>query len=446
MVLTITALRYKGRPLDSPLSAVFQQQGGKLGRASGNHFVLDDEEKVVSGEHAIIAYENGDYFYIDTSLNGTQITNRNKRIHRDKILLKDRDELQIGDYELILSISPDASEPSQQPIVANPASSMPLADPDEATDHEPVASDDFVSDGNHIPHDNPMPYDDSDLGMALNVDFNPTIDESFLPPDVETPPTQPQALPEHLSLEDFFGDDPSSLKMFNGLDHSRQQAPVEGFRSCVAPPPDKSVAPSDAYDVRASDAAADLPGIFLKAAGIEDVNGLSQDRLPELMTVIGTVFRELVEGLMTVLRSRSELKSHLRVAMTTLKPTENNPLKFSPTVEEALKSLVTNSNPGFIDPVGAVREGYEDIKNHQLAVTAGVQASLVSILKQFDPQHISEKFEGALVLKKKAKCWDEFRHAYQQIVEDALETFFGDDFVRGYEEQIDKLRTHRKSN
>jgi type VI secretion system protein ImpI/type VI secretion system protein len=444
MVLTITALRYKGRPLDSPLNAVFRQEGGKLGRASGNHLVLDDEEKVVSGEHAIIAYDNGEYYYIDTSLNGTRITNRNKRIHQDKILLKDQDELQIGDYDLVLRISSNASEAPLQQAATSDALSMALFDQDDAETYEQPAAADHATDEPSMSCENHTPDAYSGVGFGMDANFNSMVDESFTPPELGEPSMQPQALPEDFSLEDFFGNEASSLVMLDGLANGHVQGLTDEVGANVDPLLQEQDLCSESQKVPPSAPTADLPDIFFRAAGIEDVDGYPDDRLPELMTLIGTVFRELVAGLMTVLRSRSELKSHFRVTMTTLKPAENNPLKFSPTVEEALSTILTNSNPGFADAVGAVREGYEDIRNHQLAITAGVQASLVSILKRFDPKHLAEKFEGSLVLQKKAKCWDEYKQAYQQFVDEALENFFGDEFVRAYEEQIDKLRTHQK--
>jgi type VI secretion system FHA domain protein len=158
------------------------------------------------------------------------------------------------------------------------------------------------------------------------------------------------------------------------------------------------------------------------------------------------VFRELIDGLMTVLRARSELKSHFRVSMTVLQSGENNPLKFSPTVNEALKLLLTKNQPGFIDAVDAVREGYQDVMNHQLAITAGIQASLMSLVSRFDPQKFASKYEEGFVLQKKAKCWDAYRQAYRDIAREALENFFGEEFVRAYEEQMSKLRTPPKKD
>ena len=162
------------------------------------------------------------------------------------------------------------------------------------------------------------------------------------------------------------------------------------------------------------------------------------------MQTVGAVFKELIDGLMTVLRARSELKSQFRVSMTVLQSVENNPLKFSRTVGEALKLLLAKDQPGYVDAADAVREGYQDVMNHQLAIAAGVQASLMSLVSRFDPQKIARKYEEGIVLQKKAKCWDAYRQAYGDIAREALENFFGEEFSRAYEEQMSKLRTTPK--
>lgn len=464
MALTIKAIRYKGQSLSPPIEAVFDEQGGTLGRAPTNHLVLADDEKVVSGEHATIKYENGGYVYIDSSLNGTLVTNRNRRIHHDKIRLKDQDTLQIGEYDLVLTISGEALETED---------ALSIFDPHGAGGRQPHEQDDLWAGPFTDPLENDVIGDDAQAVTTIHPDPNLSIDESFMPPDIEVPPGQVSDLPEDLSLTDFFSDDDRSIHSKQRPDFFRNQPPDEprvadgpqnGRRNSfdanehaaasqpLNHPPDVHRPPPAPKIVDhhvsgpASKASADLLAVFLEAAGIKDAVESIQEDDAKLMRVIGLVLHELVNGLMTVLRGRSELKSQLRVSMTTLKPTENNPFKFSPTVEEALKTCLMNNHPGFTDAVEAVREGYDDIKNHQLAVTAGIQASLAGILKQFDPQRFSEKFKEGLVLQKKAKCWDTYKQAYPQIVEQAIEDIFGVDFIRAYEAQIEKLRAHRKKN
>ena len=82
--------------------------------------------------------------------------------------------------------------------------------------------------------------------------------------------------------------------------------------------------------------------------------------------------------------------------------------------------------------------------NHQLAMQAGIQASLTDLLKSFDPRVIEKQFEQGIVLQKKAKCWEKFEETYLNTVEDAVENFYGDEFVKAYEQQIKKLTNQRK--
>jgi type VI secretion system protein ImpI/type VI secretion system protein len=429
------AIKYKGRPLDSPLVAVFDDEGGKLGRSSNNHFVLTDEDKFVSGEHAVIEYENGGFYYTDTSLNGTLITTRNQRIHRTRILLEDQDELSIGDYDLVLTIT----------------NGVPQAPQHDQRGHQEALSlsmfnQDSEEDGNSRMEEitgNDTPFEYPDGIAAKNSDNRFEIDGSFAPPKVVETPRPTSEIPDNLSLDDFFGDEPSAQKVLSDTDVGRSQSGMQDNEPVVQHTAPKLGVPAAQSGEGMADDAADMLSVFLKAAGIEGADDLSRKNPLELMHTAGAVFRELVDGLMTVLRGRSELKSHLRVLVTTLKSTENNPLKFSPTVEEAMKIVLANNHPGFLNAVDAVHEGIENIKNHQLALNAGVQAALASILKRFDPLNFSEKFGEGIVLQKKAKCWDEYRQAYQQIVEEALENFFGEQFADAYEIQINKLRENR---
>ena len=113
---------------------------------------------------------------------------------------------------------------------------------------------------------------------------------------------------------------------------------------------------------------------------MENVDDLQENEISELLHTLGTILRESINGLMTILRGRSELKSQLRVVMTTFKATENNPLKFSPSAEMVLKTFLIDRNPGFLDAVEAIREGFEDIKNHELAVNAGTGLTSFPVL------------------------------------------------------------------
>jgi type VI secretion system protein len=188
----------------------------------------------------------------------------------------------------------------------------------------------------------------------------------------------------------------------------------------------------------------ELFSLFLKGARVDDASFLGNEDIGEMMENLGAIFREMADGLWTILRGRTETKAEVRVAVTVVRPDGNNPLKMSPGADDVLRHLLKRQHRGFLEPVDAVREGIEDIINHQLAMNAGIKASLIEALDRFDPRHFEEKSTQWLASQRKIRCWNEYAEAYGRLKEEAFEGFFGKAFVRAYEEQLDKLRSKLK--
>ncbi|MEC4750118.1 type VI secretion system-associated FHA domain protein TagH [Methylomicrobium sp. Wu6] len=178
---------------------------------------------------------------------------------------------------------------------------------------------------------------------------------------------------------------------------------------------------------------------FLAGAGIDDAHFLPPDQWPALFRTSGELLRSMVDGLMCVLRARAELKSQFRVSVTTMRSVDNNPLKFTPNADDAMRLLLSPTNPGFLTPKEAVREGFADIMNHQMAMTAGIQAALADILRFFDPELIEKAQGEGLQFQKKAKCWEHYTIQYPKLKAAAQEDFFGDAFGDAYEQQMQLL-------
>lgn len=187
----------------------------------------------------------------------------------------------------------------------------------------------------------------------------------------------------------------------------------------------------------------DLLKAFLQGAAIENCEILPGQQT-ETLRRIGEMFRKLIDGTMAVLRSRAEFKSLSRVNMTVIKAAKNNPLKFTVSTDDVLRQLLESKREGFLPSTLAIEEGFNDIMNHQIAMQAGIQASLTDLLKTFDPQIIEKQFEQGIVLQKKSKCWDRYEEVYRNTVEDAVENFFGEAFVKAYEKQMSLLTKSRE--
>ena len=112
-----------------------------------------------------------------------------------------------------------------------------------------------------------------------------------------------------------------------------------------------------------------------------------------------------------------------------------------------MQALLLPTMHGYLPADKAVGQGFDDIKVHQMAVMAGMQVALNSLLKRFDPEELGERIEkqaglAKLVRGKKALYWEAFIEHYEEIAreaEDDFQSLFGREFSRAYEKQTKKF-------
>jgi type VI secretion system FHA domain protein len=207
-----------------------------------------------------------------------------------------------------------------------------------------------------------------------------------------------------------------------------------------------------AQNRQAASSPASVDKTFINALGLGH-HELSDEEITRVNQLAGEVMREMVVGLMNVLGSRSAIKSEFRMNVTTIQPVENNPLKFSANLEDALENMFIRQGRAYKQPLDAVADGFQGVAEHQLAIIAGIREAFNSLLARFDPATLEEKFArqnkgGILPGSQKARNWDLFSDYYEELVGDMDRSFqylFGDGFVRAYEEQLQKLAIKRKA-
>jgi type VI secretion system FHA domain protein len=228
------------------------------------------------------------------------------------------------------------------------------------------------------------------------------------------------------------------------------RAPVQP----ASPPPPAPRAPSPASHPTPSTAPAaaggfDLDG-FLRGAGIDP-----RTVTPETAAMLGQILRLVVQGTIDVLRARTEIKSEFRLPVTRLKVSENNPLKFSVNADDAMASLLSRRNTAYLQPLEAFQDAFDDIRNHQLAMLAGMRAGFDSVLERLDAAALQEQFDkqikrgGLLSMSSKSRYWDLFEEYCRELGADretAFRRLFGEDFAAAYETQLDKLKRNRDRN
>jgi FHA domain-containing protein len=158
------------------------------------------------------------------------------------------------------------------------------------------------------------------------------------------------------------------------------------------------------------------------------------------------MFELAIDALMDVLRARAELKNSFRMPATLIQRSENNPLKFAPDAGEAVKKLLAPPNSTFLSGTAALNDAVVDIRNHQMAMLAGVRSAFESLLEHFDPARIEQDPEAnvrRLPIGNRPRHWERYKEQFEILTRNPDECFrrlFGDAFARAYEDQLLRLK------
>jgi type VI secretion system FHA domain protein len=445
-------------PSGPPLRRTFTEQGGLIGRDARNALVLP--HKNVSARHAEISFRDGVFYLTDTSLNGVAIGSPANRLARDQpCALESGDHLFIEPYELLVSIDGWAARPAPDSRVDPFAPDQPFA-PDPRSPI--IDSPSQVLDGGEV---DPLKLLGGAPGPAAArtaIPVVPPVDDPlrahYQPPQVEASPAPPasetsEIPPDYNPLirdDSFAGPSPviSRPVPSPGLGGRTRDPVAPSLRTPAVPgePPVRPPLPPDLPPHEAN-GAGDLADV-LKGAGLEGVAVT-----PELARSFGQILRVVVSGLMDVLQARQRIKEEFQMRHTRLTPTDNNPLKFSANVEDALHNLLVKRNAAFLGPVDAFGDAFDDLRHHQLAMLAGMRVAFESMLAEFDPDRLQEQFDrqagkGALpLLPARMRYWDLYRERRREMVQDpeaAFTRLFGREFACAYEEQFRRLKEERR--
>jgi type VI secretion system FHA domain protein len=224
-------------------------------------------------------------------------------------------------------------------------------------------------------------------------------------------------------------------------------AAVRSQAAPVAAQPESLATPvPDAADQRALDR-------FITAAGLK-TEAIAGVPAGDLMETSGKLLRLMVGGLMELLRERSHMKDTFRLPQTVMQAAQNNPLKFSPNVEEALRYLLNDRNEGsYLSADEAVTAGFRDVRQHEQALVKAMLQAVEDYVERFDPDELKARFDkgmkrsGLLAGANKLKYWElyeESYHALTQRDDGGPPQLFSEEFARAYSEEMDVARAARK--
>lgn len=352
---------------------------------------------------------------------------------------------------------------------------LPPLDEDDFLDNAPapVATGPTPSDHGSAPSDafrpqaaqaQPIPDDWEDdllmpgLAPAPAPSGNPFSAATTQVPQPPAPP--PQTEPEAADLAPLPDPGPDPVPEPVQVPRPQRIDPFEKADMTVppAPPPmpaavpDPGPAPDPAPDQAAATTAAPAAGgdpaarAFLKALGADPAD-VADTELEATMVRMGEVMAVMVQGLREVLMTRASIKSEFRIQQTVINSEGNNPLKFSISPDQAISALLKPTK-GYLPALDAAAQALDDVKAHEVATMAAMDAAVKGLLRQLSPEELEGQLTqsgglSGLLQGKKARYWDVYEKMYAKISDQAENDFhelFGRAFARAYQDQLQRLK------
>jgi type VI secretion system protein ImpI len=416
-----------------------------IGRSADADWRIDDPEQWVSRIHCTVSASAGAYTVTDSSSGGLFLDRESQPLGKgNSARLRDGMELRLGEFVIGVDVPPEAGR-------------APAGRTDDRFD-----SDDFF---NTRVEDEPRPERPADLPPP--IDRPARAAEAVQAPERRGPP----------HLDDDFTLDGSAWRGFDleperPSSAGRERPPAEpgpgmrdGAQSPFAgtapdPDPDERLRerpaparddppprrPADSAPAAAAESAEAALAAFVRGLGLDPADAPDGDPAAAL-EALGRQYRLMAAGLMQLLRMRAKEKGMIGpIPQTVLGSTGVNPLKFLPTVEDALAMMLTARSAAYADAPTAIDSTVQDLARHHLDSWRGMQTALRRMVDRFDPKVFEAELERRGLLEqllaggRRAKLWELYEQRYRELARSAETRFLGEvgaDFRAAYEGEED---------
>ncbi|HET8706470.1 MAG TPA: type VI secretion system-associated FHA domain protein TagH, partial [Pseudomonadales bacterium] len=404
--------------------------------------VLADPQRIISRVHARISFDGNRFILRDQSMNGVYLNGAQIPIGAGaSVPLQDGDVFQLGHYQFKVSFAADTViRKDNLPADLEPLDF--LDEPLSAIAEEPSEPDWGVHELSRAGVKDPL-----DVLNIKSVLDNESLDAGWDKMAVrgETGSPLHQAVSIKSVIPENWDQDeaeavavtPDKPAVYGIKLTAEPMVPV------VAPPP-----PAALNGAAHNELSANL-SVFISDFLNQEGSTFTPQQIEQIVSQWGDVLKASVAGIMQALLARGAIKNELRITSTLVKPAENNPLKFSISVEDAVDKLFNRRTRGFMPPVEAVEDAFRDIAEHQSALLAASRAVSKRLMQQFAPEVIESRLKkrGVSKLKSlKAQLWDEYcAQMSEWTSEDSIahKHAFNQEYAKAYEEAMQGMKKNK---
>jgi type VI secretion system protein ImpI len=431
MTLTLHIENETSLPDGGPLSVSIKgKRGLDIGRDPYLDWTLPDPSRFISGRHCEVRWHDGAYWLHDISTNGTFLNGAESRLkapHR----LRNGDRFIIGQYIIAAALEEEIGEPGEAapahapsrddnlwdggPDVADPIDPRQLKGRHDAAPVRP----DFLDWAVDVPA--PTVHRTPAAASSLPVQTRPVAATLEHDNWAEGPPPPPDPQPEIIPV-------PSPIR--------------PGPLAANKPRPATASSPP-AFAERGADgdALAKFSQLVARGAGLPEDAFAGRDP-GELAEQVGRLLRLATDNMKQLLEGRQQAKRLARSPnQTSVQAIDNNPLKFAPTAEDALRIMFSVQSRSYLDAERAFAQGFDDLKKHQIKTYVAMQRAVTLLMKDVDPHAIeaaseSDRGLAGMIGSRKARLWDisvARWQAHAQRHDNGILDTFMDYFARCYE-------------
>ncbi|RLU00553.1 type VI secretion system-associated FHA domain protein TagH [Ketobacter sp.] len=473
---------------------VFYPAGGVIGRSAGCDWVIPDQTRHMSGRHAIVSYESGQFFITDISTNGIYLNGVETLEKNRATPLGDGDKLLMGQIHFQVQVNLEPGRELDPPPLQVPRPAMPgrpgavsavnpMDQVDQWAAEQAKAKTTAEREGWHrqahsMPDDlapekapfevpkvqSPQPIHPPEPPASNAKSLGGELPENWWDEPLHEPPGQDSSLPEPAAHKPPLTPPGAAAKNNDGggerlpgkadipplpqwaevdSEWDMNMEDLQNLQTAIAPLKSQPTAASDRGSGAALQAFAEGMGISVQE--VENAGGEA------FLRRAGMLLRLCMRGLVSASQMRARMKNEFRLDMTLVNMHDNNPIKLSANGEQAIKHLLSREVGSFLPMDQAIEECFEDFQEHQLAVMAGMQGAFLELLDTLSPEALEQRFEkgrggGLSIGSKTARYWDAYRELHKDLLaeDDIFSSLFAEPFARAYDEQISKLKKTRK--
>jgi type VI secretion system protein ImpI len=392
------------------ITHVFSEAGGYIGRSDECEWVLPDRGKRISRKHAMISCDGQSFYIEDISRNGI-VT------EPGAVSIKPRQQHKVEHGAVfILGVYT-----VQARLLHDPHSYIQP----EIEDSELLMADNVLS----LDPLNAMDQQENFEAKRRLGYYDDLLGETMPERDIVTPDHTSAATDSLIRVSVVPDED------VHGLDTEEDEDSMAWMsgKESVEKPVDSIVVDEPIHSVPDSET-----DMFFSMLGYTKTPESRAER-ERMLRQAAELLLAAVDGMHHCLRNYSESKKELRIPVTTMQLTGNNPLKFSATPEIALEQMLGPEGKGMLPAGKAMKLGFFDLHGHHMGLVAGARAAVHALLVKISPAAVQTRLDinGPVRSFRTSRLWHTFKQMHKEHMDDHddFAPLFLQDFARAYEQQ-----------